>query len=676
MTRRLTIGAAWGAVAWLIYGAVELILSTGIQLARFPDQEILGWQWRLIAMLMETYAVIGFVAGAVGGIMAGATPQAFASFTIALAFLANLISTWPLSRSEQIAVAAALLLLATLPQARFRFLASPWTVSLLLLAAPWLSREALDSRSSAAVKTGLSVLLIAAVLAFAVVWRRLTNGRPPSLVRQAALAILAIGTFAAVAEIGKRPAGIRAGRPIQPRTSKPNIVLITMDTVRADHTSLYGYERDTTPNLRELARGATLYTRAMAASDFTLPTHASMFTGKYLEWHGASRQDEERGQPLDPDQTTLAEMLRAHGYWTASTVANFAYLAPWTGLTRGFAVAETNRPVELSGAGYRFYLRRVAKRLLGAAAHLSDWDRDAITAGELEPRARALLDRAAACGDPFFLFVNYMDAHFPYLPDAPFDARFPGRNATVEMGNSPSRIATMREHPLSAAERSHLISQYDGGIAEEDASIGRLLNRLRELGLYENSLIIVTADHGEAFGEHDLLRHGAGFVYQDLTSIPLVVKYPGQRAGVRSDELASQVDLMPTVLEAAGVPLPSGLQGINLRAVGNGEARAVFSSAVGSPAVAHFNPRFHGARRAIVAGYMKLIASTSGPPELYDLATDPNEERNLFSPGDPRAVELSRQLDAWIASAPHRNAKPQTIDPSTWERLKSLGYVQ
>jgi hypothetical protein len=363
----------------MIDGAVELILSAGIQLWRFPEMEILGWQWRLIAMLMGTYVVIGAALGAIGGMMAPAAPQIFASLTIALAFLVNVLIGWPLARSEWIGLAIAAALCCVLGAAfyserqrkRFQFLVNPWAASLLLLAAPWVSREALDSRPSAVAKTGLSFLLIACVAGLAAIWSRVRNGRAPALGSQAALAILGIGAFGTVVEIAKRPAQVHVDAPAPaPGTKKPNILLITMDTVRADHTSLYGYKRETTPNLREFAKAATFYTRAIATSDFTLPTHASMFTGLYPNWSGAlvtpNADARHVANPLGSDKTTLAELLRGQGYWTAESAANFGFLAPWTGLTRGFAVSDLRRPVSI--ASRDFYLRASAQRLLNLVA--------------------------------------------------------------------------------------------------------------------------------------------------------------------------------------------------------------------------------------------------------------------------------------------------------------------
>jgi arylsulfatase A-like enzyme len=287
-----------------------------------------------------------------------------------------------------------------------------------------------------------------------------------------------------------------------------------------------------------------------------------------------------------------------------------------------------------------------------------------------------LLDQAKQAG-PFFLFVNYMDAHGPYVLSAPFNTRFPGRDPhfnTADMWQMTWAVLSGKRH-VSEAERSHLVSQYDGGIAYEDEEIEKLLARLRELGLYENTLIIITGDHGETFGEHGLMQHAVGSVYQDLVHVPLMIKYPSQKEGHQSDALVSQVDLMPTVLDLVGVSPPAGVQGRSLRS-SRSDSDAVYSEAFPPPSATVLNPRFRGFRRAILAGSWKLITWTQGPSELYDLAADPDETRNLYRTDDPRATALADQLQKWAAPAPRKFDQSGKQDKSTVEKLKSLGYAQ
>ena len=690
-------GAARGGGAWLVYAVVETVLSISVQLWRFPEMEVLGWQWRLIALLVSAYFAIGVILGATGSLLlkrtkaahAEQTTRLWAVLTLVSAFTVNLMTAWPLARSEYIALALSVGLAGTLAAAmtlgrakQVQFLASPWTVSLLLLGAPWISREALDSRTSPWLKTAFSLLAVSTIVAGAALANRLRRGQVAKNWGRAVLTTLIIGIFVLTTAIAGRQPSIR----IDPRvrtaaTTKPNVLLITMDTVRADHTSVYGYERDTTPNLRQLCRDATVYTRAIAASDFTLPTHGALFTGLYPNWSGALAAMDPRpghiADPLRPETVTLAEILRSRGYWTAEVAANFGFLGPWTGLTRGFDVTDLRRPVTLSTGDRPFYLRAMARRLLGQVSNMAPLERPSLTAADINDRALELLEAVKVSGAPFFMFLNYMDAHTPYVPSPPFDRRFPGFDSGLDpysFHDLKLQVASGKRQILPN-ERTHLIAQYDGGIAEEDSAIGAILNRLRQLGLYDNTLIVITADHGDTFGEHGLADHFLGFVYQELVHIPLIIKYPRQRHAKRSDELVSQVDVFPTVLDLVETRTASELQGRSLLRPAAVEDLVVYSQGTRSGLVGVGNPRFNGLRRAAFAKSLKLIAWTSGPSELYDLATDPTEQHNIYHLDDPRATKLSDRLRHWVSTMPPRKA-PTKIDRSTAERLKSLGYIQ
>jgi len=236
------------------------------------------------------------------------------------------------------------------------------------------------------------------------------------------------------------------------------------------------------------------------------------------------------------------------------------------------------------------------------------------------------------------------------------------------------RSVNSGKRAISPAERAHLVSQYDGGIASMDAGIADLLTRLRELGLYQNTLIIVTADHGEAFGERNLVEHALGSVYQEHVHVPLLIKYPGESHAETSDALVSQVDLMPTILDLAGCPLPPGLQGLSLRSPNT--SAVVYSEAIPLTYLQAWNARFRAARRAAIAGVWKLIKPDSGRTELYNMAEDPGETHDLYRAGDPNAAALEARLAAWTAAFPKPLEQPRKLDKGSVDRLKSLGYVQ
>jgi arylsulfatase A-like enzyme len=375
-------------------------------------------------------------------------------------------------------------------------------------------------------------------------------------------------------------------------------------------------------------------------------------------------------QPIHPERETLAQILGSKGYWTAESVANTIFLAEWTGLSRGFMFSERSRAVDLSSPPHAYYLRERARVLLGRWS--AQFDQPFRTATDIAQRGEALLDQAKRNSRPFFVFLNYMDAHWPYAPEAAFPQDIDEQaRATLDL-----RIKVNEgTASLTSQQRDFLISEYDAGITAEDASIDAVLKRLRALGLYDNTLIIIASDHGEGFMEHGFLEHISGAVYQENLHVPLLIKYPQQREGARSDLLVSQVDLLPTILDLAGLPARPGLPGKSLRRTQPSDSDAVFAMA--RPGVpGKKNPKIQGARNVIVSGSLKLIAWTAGPSEMYDLSSDPGEERNLYSPDDPRAIDLNQRLSKWVASMPPLKRNAGKTDKSALERLRSLGYTQ
>ena len=691
--RLLLRNAVDGSAVWFVYGAVELILSCFAIGWFHPDIQLQQWQWGLVLSLWAVYVVSGFLTGFLGGVILWRTgilgrqgaARWVSSLTLALAFIANLVRfRRTLAVSEDLALLIALALCVVFifglasenGRSRWRFLANPWAVSLLLLGGPWSSREAWFDGSIFA-KLGLFALLAIGAVIVAALWERF---RPSlvSMVRHPAAIAAGMGLIL-LGAVSAQPSG---DAPLSKQPGRPNVLLITMDTVRADHLSVYGYDRETSPELARLARESTLYRRAIAVSDFTLPTHASIFTGLYPSWHGAyySPPDNPAGRPLGRGARTLAETLSMNGYWTGGVVANHAYLHPYFGLNRGFEAYDYRRPVELLAHDRPFYLRNAALGVVRRVEDISAMASPTLRATDINRRALQMLEERG--NKSFFLFLNYMDAHTPFAAPPPFDSRFPGKDP----GFRPAADRTVEDAVYSAvltgkrsltpAERAHFISQYDGGIAYVDSQIGALLSRLRELNLYDNTLIIVTSDHGNAFGEHELIDHGNGFVYQDQVHVPLIVKYPHQSDAKVSDALATQVDLMPTILEQTGAqPMPN-LQGRSLSKPRTEDSDVIYAEARAPRRWAAANSRLRGIRRAIFSGSLELISWSLGPSQLYDLQTDPQEAHNVFDENDPRIRALLDKLTAWTASAPRQLEQAPKLDKGAAERLKSLGYVQ
>jgi len=272
-------------------------------------------------------------------------------------------------------------------------------------------------------------------------------------------------------------------------------------------------------------------------------------------------------------------------------------------------------------------------------------------AEEINSAVFQLLDRVTGGQKPFFLFINYMDAHRPHIPPPPFDTLYPGKSEVIEtdQNNLMSRGIMSFKRDITPEERNHLISQYDGGINYIDFHIGELISRLKELGLYDDTLIIITSDHGEAFGEKNLMEHGVS-VYQDQIYIPLIIKYPNNKDGSVINDPVSSVDIMPTILDVTGYEVPDAVQGVSLLKLGSVKTRSIISESFPDRDLLNLHPRFHRIERAIFSWPYKLISSTAGEKELYDLSKDPSEKENLYRHGERISAELELRLSRWLKS--------------------------
>jgi arylsulfatase A-like enzyme len=700
-------GILYGMAAWFTYGLVEFTWTTVLPMLH-RSQVLCSWLWPQIAALAGAYLLAGVVTGGIGGAVAAWAAERFgwpseqavpglleagATLMLALAFAANLateLGSWParMALLAPLGLAYGLIWSRTSkPRAeRWRFLANPWVAAILLLSLPWYTDG--WTKHSRAVNLALPLLIAAifGVLQSAPGSRFWQMVWPPAgkdaVFRRAAIlagagltvgAVTLTGGFTIDKAMRKAHFSVRAG-------TGPNVVLVTMDTVEASHVSLYGYSRDTTPQLREFARSATLFKRAIAAGDMTLPTHASIFTGIYPREHGGHPESfgpgglGTNGLPVARKFHTLAECLSARGYATAAVVSNYIYLREEYGLARGFQMFYSPGAATLFVEVRYYLLREGIRKLVSLFFSTREWDREMIQADQIDQDVFTVLGKLKQDRSPFFLFVNYMDAHFPYLPPAPFDTRFPGKDPafTDRRYDAMKQDVVRRQvREVTERERQHLESQHDGGIAYLDTQIGKLIARLKQMGLYDNTMIVITADHGEEFGRHQLLGHGKS-VYQAEVHVPLLVKYPGQTQGSVTNELANQVDLMPTILAALDCPVPPDVRGRDLRHPDTAP-REVFSMSYYST---YRIPRFDRVETAIFSGPMKLITSTRGKRELYDLSQDPEERHNLYRPEDSQAQELQARVAAWMQATPQFSAADAKLDPQMLRRLRSLGYVQ
>jgi arylsulfatase A-like enzyme len=420
----------------------------------------------------------------------------------------------------------------------------------------------------------------------------------------------------------------------------------------------------------------------------TLATHGSLFTGLYPVVHGAHyrRGFPDVGAPLADSHTTLSELLAAQGYNTAAIAANSGYLTSGFGFSQGFAYYDA-RPADpfldrgsyFGGGLPRYSLRWKIRRLITNRLKPRQYEQISRRAEEINREAYRRLDVLKKDRRPFFLFLNYMDAHTPYIPPRPFDTRYPG----VDDGISTPYILGITQHLLKYGGdipmrlQRHIRSQYDGGISYIDYEIGKLIAHLKSVGLYDNSMIVITADHGEALGEHNMLDHGTS-VYNEQVKIPLIIRFPRNKATARGqvqNEPASSVDVLPTVLETLGLPIPANLNGLSLLNKPNSlEERPVFSESYRKGPQGSDPAR--NAQRAVVFRGWKLVADPSGRCELYSLHNDTNEATNLCG----QEPDLSKNLIGMLRNLTRpTNSLPEKqlqLDKQTLDRLRSLGYIQ
>ncbi len=421
-----------------------------------------------------------------------------------------------------------------------------------------------------------------------------------------------------------------AAGPVKALAARPNVVLITLDTVRADRMGFMGSQRGLTPSLDALARQSVVFTRAYAQVPLTTASHATILTGTYPQFHKVN----DFGVPLANDLPYAPDILRVSGYRTAAFIGSLI-LDPAAKSAPGF-----ERGFDTFDAG--FHRRRPGENRYQAIERRG---------GEVVAHALAWLDKRPP--GPFFLWVHLYDAHDPYDPPEPFKSRYAS-------------------------------TPYDGEIAYADSAVGKLLSHLRTRGLYENSVIAVMADHGEALGDHGESTHGI-FLYDETIQVPLLFKLPAERsAGRRVESRVGLVDVLPTILQAVGTPIPKEVQGESL--VSMMKSMRAGTPATGKsnhpspdrPAYAEsdYSHRTFGwsSLRALRAG--KYLFIDAPRKELYDQAADPQAQHDLSSFSSAVVGTLVSQLDLFRQKTSGSREAPQTrMDPELQEKLSALGYV-
>jgi arylsulfatase A-like enzyme/Flp pilus assembly protein TadD len=425
----------------------------------------------------------------------------------------------------------------------------------------------------------------------------------------------------------------------------PNVILITLDTVRADRMGFLGSKRGLTPNLDTLARQSVVFTRAYSQVPLTAPSHATILTGTYPQFN----QGTDFQIPLAQELPYAPEILRTYGYHTAAFVGAII-LDPTARFAPGF-----DRGFDTYDAGFR--------------AWHSGEDRYHTTerrGGEVVAHALAWLNQHPR--GPFFIWIHLYDPHHPYDPPEPYKSKYAS-------------------------------SPYDGEIAYTDSAVGKFLSQLRARGLYDNSVIAVMADHGEALGDHGEDTHGI-FLYDETIHVPLVIKLPGAAssgknpagkasakktsAGRRIENPVELVDVLPTILQAVKIPVPPEVQGESLlgmlmpKPAPAESAEAIAATSPGRPAYAEtdYPHRAYGwsSLRALRTG--KYLYIKAPRQELYDQSADPKAEHDLSSASTAVTGTLAAQLDAFRQkTSSSREAPTSVVDPEAQEKLAALGYV-
>lgn len=420
--------------------------------------------------------------------------------------------------------------------------------------------------------------------------------------------VLALAAAALLLRRGQGPFGSGA-------VSAPNLLLITLDTTRADHLGCYGFEQAATPNLDRLAREGIRFARVYAPAPLTLPSHSSIMTGLYPATHGVRNN----GHDLAPKWRTLAEILKGRGFATAAFVSSFSVDSRF-GIGRGFDVYDDTFDVQapLKGAN-------AERRAEQTFARFSRW-----------------LDQNGQ--NRFLAWVHYYDPHLPYDPPSPYREGSPGR-------------------------------PYDGEIAYMDHYVGAVLEALEAKGLLDNTLVVVAGDHGEGLGDKVETGHGI-FLYEETLRVPLIISgrktFPRPRVVENAVRL---VDVPPTILETLGFKTEAaGMEGQSLVPWIKGQNRSDLDSLVET-----FYPRENfgwSELVGIVSGPWKYIQAPR--PELYDLKSDPRETTDLAASSPDKAGELRKKLEdelLRLTPSPGLTAGPAAARADDRERLRSLGYV-
>ena len=429
-----------------------------------------------------------------------------------------------------------------------------------------------------------------------------------------------------------------------------NIVLITIDTLRADHLSCYGYDRETSPNIDNIANQGILFKNAIAPSSWTVPSMVSLFTSVYPVNHGvihgiAPRSNPRKQQIFSKELTTLTEAIRSHGYTTFGVASNI-HLSEKFGFARGF--------------DYFQWLSNLPAHAVNES--VNSWESEIINS------------------DKFFLWVHYFDPHSPYFPRTPWINKYRSPTSTQGLNFYKKSFPQLKRLiPLLKNDSqvlSNFVALYDCEINFVDFYLGKLISKYE---FNKNTLLIITSDHGESFLEHDQLGHGNN-LYQETIGIPLIVKMPHSAKKQVIEKHASLIDIMPTILGLINATSPEQTLGESL-VNGNGMLTWLKKKLVGTDTSRYNYSELDEADplKTVITPKWKYIYNYKDSTEqLYSNTSDPSESNNLSTQEAEQTDRLREQLFQWVATAKKYLPQKQKIElsPEEEEKLRHLGYIQ
>jgi arylsulfatase A-like enzyme len=433
---------------------------------------------------------------------------------------------------------------------------------------------------------------------------------------------------------------LEAGALPDPSLESPNVLVIVVDTLRADHLSTYGYPRDTSPVIDQIAAEGALFETAYATSSWTQPSHASMLTGRYPYEHLA-----ELYRPLDDSYPTVAEALQSRGYRTGAFSANVRVFCQRLGFGRGFQHFEDyyqslgNVLVNTAlGRVFEFYFLHLGLGLEDEIGRL--WSED------INQNLLRWVDQDS--DKPFFVFVNYMDVHDPYVPPEPYRSRFsqsetPGGRINSYWGVDGIYV------PMTPEQLQGEIDAYDGAISYVDYRIGQLFEELERRDLTDNLLLFITSDHGESFGEHGLLQH-TNSLYREVIHVPLIIWWPGHvPQGVRAEQPVTIAAIPATLMELLGSSEPGVFPGPALTELWTDDEPLItwpdpIAELARHPWMPTQNPSAHGAERSVLDTEWQYMTHETFGEQLYYLPADPQEESNVVGNLDVSPVVESFRM--------------------------------